>query len=246
MTIKCTSAIVASKLFKSSPRQKAILAALNDPVNVELVTQLDEYIGDEYRDLLNPPEADTEPAATNPVDAPDADAADDAGNGPAPGMNPKVAKFSPNPGLAEKHSGDLAALDAENADKLPDESAEEPEVDSATTVSGKTIMADTSTLSPDLTVHASLPQLAGELKGTLNARTNTAGITRVSVKNDEVWLYYSDDVNLNNVLPAVLDLLTYTNYSYLIFNRLARTENAMVFTLSTNDTLSQDYGKKEA
>lgn len=244
MKISCKSSITASKLFRSSTRQAAILAALEDPINVELVTQLDEYIGDEYKDLLNPAD---EPEV-NPVDDVDTEPTEDNDMPDRPIGN-KVAKFTPNTGgLSEKYEDDLAELDGEAPDMTGESAPEPKDTNSATKVFGRRIAADTATLTPDLNVHAGLIQLAGELKGTLNARSDTAGVTRVSAKNDEVWVYYSDDINLNNVMTAVLDLLNLSGYYYLLFNRLARTDNAIVFTLSTNDTdsdLYTAYGKEK-
>ena len=37
-------------------------------------------------------------------------------------------------------------------------------------------------------------------------------------------------------MTAVIDTLNAANYHYLIFNRLARTDNAIVFTINSNDT----------
>ncbi len=39
-------------------------------------------------------------------------------------------------------------------------------------------------------------------------------------------------------MSTVIELLNAANYQYLIFNRLARTENAIVFTISVNDTMN--------
>lgn len=240
MKITCKSSITASKLFRSSTRKAAILAALEDPINTELVTQLDEYIGDEYKDLLKP----SKTSEAEPIKDPDVDTAEDNNTFDRP-MGNKVAKFTPNdPSLSEKYEDELAGIDGE----VPGMGSEFNDTNSATKLSGKRIAADTATLSPDLNIHASIMQLAGELKGALNIRSDTAGVTRVSAKNDEVWIYYADDINLNNVMGKVLDLLSLSGYNYLLFNRLARTDNAMVFTLNTNDTdsdLYTAYGKEK-
>ena len=78
--------------------------------------------------------------------------------------------------------------------------------------------------------------LVGELKGTLNARSETSGVSRIAIKSEELWIYYNDDVNLNSMMPNVIDVLNAANYYYLVFNRLARTDNAIVFDLTTTDT----------
>ena len=38
------------------------------------------------------------------------------------------------------------------------------------------------------------------------------------------------------MMPNVIDVLNAANYYYLVFNRLARTDNAIVFDLTTTDT----------
>ena len=63
--------------------------------------------------------------------------------------------------------------------------------------------------------------------------------------NDEIK-YYDDKINLNNVMGPVLELLNAASYTYLQFNRLARTDNAIVFQVelmsSTNMLPSNEVG----
>lgn len=72
------------------------------------------------------------------------------------------------------------------------------------------------------------------LKGTLNAVSDTAGVYRIRLDSEkkELWFYYNDNVNLNDIMTPVIELLEASNYYYLTFNRLARTDNAMVFVVS--------------
>lgn len=74
------------------------------------------------------------------------------------------------------------------------------------------------------------------IKGTLNSQQLTCGVTRVAVKNDEVWCYYNYSVNLNEVMVKAIDLVSKAGYSYLEFNRLDRSYNAIVFVIIKNDT----------
>ena len=48
----CRRAILASRMIRSSEQIEQIKAAIDDPVNAELVKQLDSYIGDEYKEIL--------------------------------------------------------------------------------------------------------------------------------------------------------------------------------------------------
>jgi hypothetical protein len=72
------------------------------------------------------------------------------------------------------------------------------------------------------------------LKGTLNARADLAGVSRVAVKEkeQEIWIYYNDNVNLNNIMVEVIEFVKNAGYDVLEFNRLARSDNAIVFSIS--------------
>ena len=52
-------------------------------------------------------------------------------------------------------------------------------------------------------------------------------------------IHYNDSINLNNVMEPVISLLSNAGYSYLQFNRLARTENAIVFMINKSSSESE-------
>lgn len=238
--MSCKSAIMASKIFMSIDydRRKKILAALADPINVELVEQLDEYLDDEYKNL-NTENTDVEPTDLEPdVNVDDTSAE----NNPSPRSSaPAYSK----PSLFEKHKDELTKGDEDwdpdstsgtsDEDDTDTSDTVEP-IENATKINKTKIVAETTTLNPMAIVHNTINNIAFEIKGLLNAKADTAGVVRVNVKNDEVWVYYNDDTNLNNVMTPALESLNAASYAYLIFNRLARTDNAIVFTLSINDT----------
>ena len=236
----CKTVICSSKLFKASSRKNKIKAALDNPINAELIKQLDEYIGDEYKPPKNPKFSKSVDKTVNHDNT-----------STEIDKTSKSESFGNAPKLSEQY-GD--ALDAEGANAFEEthsteanNSEEENDVsinktNAATEVPLPYIQGTATFLDmPFVENCVSLRNLAGELKGTLNARGNTAGVNRVSVKNagtGEVWIYYNDDINLNTVMSPVIELLNAANYQYLIFNRLARTDNAIVFTINSNDTLN--------
>lgn len=233
----CLTAIYSCKLFQASPRQAKIKAAFENTINVELVKQLDEYLADEYRPKKV---VETEPTENS------SDSSDEWGFEDEDSNSSSTPTQHGGPHLSEKY-GD--ALDSEGAAKFEatqvsedstdsDDTEDTTTADSSTSVRKAPISADTIVTAPFVENHVSLAGLAGKVKGTLNARNSTHGVVRASVKNDELWVYYSDDINLNNVMSAVIDLLSAANYQFLIFNRLARTDNAIVFTINSNDTLN--------
>ena len=235
---KSRNAIMASKMFKSSPRQKEILAAMDNPDNIELVQQLDDYLDDEYLTMLNNNKAQySEETSEDIEDTPeDQSYTDDTANAPASrpsrAAGPAPAKFTPNESLMDKHGDELAKEEGEDVPSIePTEDAPEASVKAK----GKAIVADT-IVNPFVDLYANLIGIANEIKGTLNVRQDTAGVNRVQIKNDELWIYYNDDINLNNVMANVIGVLNAANYQYFEFNRLARTDNAMVFTVSLENT----------
>ena len=231
---KSRNAIMASKMFKASPRQKQILAAMDDVINVELVQQLDEYLDDEFLIMKNNAEQEAQFSEEDNFNAPDDGYTDEPTDSPANGptvSRPSPAKFTPNNGdsLMDKHGDELAELE-ENAPELEKSSSEPEDTNSSVKTKGKAIVADT-IVNPFVDLYASLVGIANEIKGTLNVRSDTAGVNRVAIKNDELWIYYNDDVNLNNVMADVINVINAANYKYFEFNRLARTDNAIVFTV---------------
>lgn len=235
ITHSSTRAILASKMFKSSKRQSKILAELKDPANMELITQLDEYLDEEYQ-LLNEPAADTTTEDVVEVEETD-EVIDDS---PAPsGPKGSPAKFTPNESLMDKHGEELEELEngepAEEPAENKSDDKEAPEASIKAKNGSKPITADT-LVNTFVDYFPTLTSLAAEIKGTLNARSETTGVNRAQLKNDELWIYYNDDINLNNIMSNVIGLLAAANYYYLEFNRLARSDNAIVFTISQENT----------
>lgn len=75
-----------------------------------------------------------------------------------------------------------------------------------------------------------------DIMGILNASGDTSGVIRTRCKEDELWVYYSDDVNLNDVMVPAIEMMNRPGYTYLEFNRLARSDNAIVFVILKEDT----------
>ena len=46
-----------------------------------------------------------------------------------------------------------------------------------------------------------------------------------------MWLYYDDETNLNDTIYAVVSLFNSSGYNMIKFNRLARSNNAIVFDI---------------
>ena len=219
--------IFASKMFINSTRQAKICAAMTSPINVELVKQLQEYLDEEYI-----------PAEPVHVDKPEKEAAPTpsthTSSAPASG-GPRGGGNAPAPSLSEKHGDDLAAEENDAANNAPvadiadtSNTETEPTAESATSTTKQSVMSSTC---------FNKTTLVTDIKGMMNVRADTAGATRVSFKGeDEMWIYYADDVNLNNILSQVIETINSAGLTYLEFNRLARSDNAVVFTFNPETT----------
>ena len=78
-------------------------------------------------------------------------------------------------------------------------------------------------------------QAVNEIPGILNLREDTAGVTYAVLKNssnNEIWIYYANDIDINKVLEKVNEVLVNSGYYFLEFNRVSRDENAIVFTIN--------------
>lgn len=217
--------LLSCKMFKNSKRQQKILAAMNS--NMKLVKQISSYVTD---DRFVPVE-EQEPKNDTTSTVPKVSIRDGQGSG---GSN------LPSGGLSNP-KGDLPGMTVtgEPSESETSESTSESETSSESTEPAST--PDTSEgveqstiLSTTTFEHSS--EQTDIIKGTLNAREDTAGVIRVRVKKDpnELWIYYEDKVNLNNTMPAVIEVLNGTAYTYLEFSRLARSDNAIVFDITCN------------
>lgn len=209
--------IYSCKMYKNSKNKDQIVATLQDPTNAELVVQLQSYLDPQYRKKKPTKDNDNISDVQPKVDDNDIDDPDSVHQGTksTPDLSHSAASFS------ENHVNDLSA-DPEyesgvDEPKDPDNVAPDSNNDDVTS----SISASTSVeiLQPD------------SIKGLLNASDDTSGVNRILVKGEELWVYYEDKKNLNNIMGPAIELLNSANYTCLEFNRLARTDNAIVFQI---------------
>lgn len=221
-------AIYASKLYKSSKYKDKIRANIVNPVNTELVKQLSEYLSEEaVEDVI-----DAVPDVDNPNDAQSKDFEKQVSVKHKSISTPKpdtrniknMSNSDPNASLddtTEFEDDEVVDNDAESG--LEDS---ESNVDESSTVTGTPIEAC------DFDIYSRVD----EIKGLLNSRQDTSSVNRILIKDNEFWVYYNDSINLNNVMGPAIELLNAANYYYLEFNRLARSDNAIVFQINLSPT----------
>lgn len=229
----CSKRILASRLIRSSEQMDHIKSAIDDPINAELVKQLDSYIGEEDQELLVEARKrrkeiiDKKKAEDNAPEDRDSENPDtstsEIGNRPmggAPSRTPRAA-------MPDEETPDLPGDFTDNPD------AEEPDVDSSTTAIGTRITGSFDISSPKYA------EIANEIKGYLNANSSTAGVSRIGAKENELWIYFDDSINLNNIMAAVIEYMS-SPYPWLQFNRLARSDNAVVFVVDFINQFEDD------
>jgi len=237
------NAIFASKLYRASKHKDKIKAALANPINTELVTQLKEYLNENDLDTLQEQVDEVEDTISD-----ESALAEDAEESEKEVIRPSTTSSKPAPpkSAPDHHLSEAAAeVDKERDEALNPEkktfevqSAPESAPESESKDVEESVRLDISatpvTASDSIVV---IPAINTSLSvdsiiGALNARDDTKGVCRAIIKDSEIWIHYNDNINLNNVMEPAIALLNAAGYGNLDFNRLARTENAIVFTIS--------------
>ena len=208
------AAIYASKVFQCSKRQTEIRNKIESSGNIELLQQLIGDLDEEFQTVNT-----VAPELNDQKDTKESDSnqTDDSAETNEPTKSPSVGQpvsFTPSSETEEPDDNS----ESEEPDQEPEDKIQEP-VEESTKI--HVIPLD-------------------EIKGTLNHVADTAGVSRIEMKDHELWIFYSDEVNLNNIMTEVIELLNNTGYTYLSFNRLARSNNAIVFEISYNTTMVGD------
>lgn len=235
--------ITACKLYKSSPRKQQILIKASSAIktskalNVQQPWQVDVPANKQDTANAEIEDADTKQQGRDELPVNDkrhATALKSNVHTRKPSSSESSSHSSTDEG-ASKPSTDTNAPDASDDTLNPSSdaaggsstSSSDDNVDSATHVT-----AACGVSLPRIDVTDDMRNEVESIKGTLNSQQLTCGVTRVAVKDDEVWCYYNDSVNLNEVMVEAIDLVSKAGYSYLEFNRLARSDNAIVFVIS--------------
>ena len=197
--------VLSSSLFAVSTKKSKIMAALTNPLNAELIQQSVSDLPDDTLAKLN--ESDNQ--------GPNNDGASPASEGTKSiTSDPKPIKFKVADHAVEK---DTEALENDDSSKDFDTSVETSPVDVTSSVSVDCVVLD-----------------AEVIKSTLNGRDDTCGVVSIALKDSgvsELWIYYDDETNLNDTIYAVVSVFNSCGYNMLKFNRLARSNNAIVFDI---------------
>ena len=192
--------IYTCKLYKAHKNKDAINAAIINPVNTELIKQIEDL------DVIENKE---DPELSF----------DDFQEDPLEGLD--IADVD-NEDLGVDHSKDMDDEiddDVSENDLDDDESSDIDELED--------VVEDEEPISPE------------SIQEFLNDQDSTSGVSRVVEKDSEIWIHYNDKINLNNVMEDVIARLS-KEYPEAEFNRLARTENAIVFVVESDEGADEE------
>ena len=213
-------------MYKTANNKQRILASIQDPINAELVEQLKEYIDIPSADTSE----DSAKVVLQDIKVQDESESRDSEN------TKESNSTTENVGESDTNTEKPEITENDSEQSSTGEESDKP-VEESTKVAGTKVIAQTVLYEPNRCVaYTSIDDVVHELKGALNLKDDTAGVNRVQVKQNELWIYYNDSVNLNSVMNPVLDYLNSASYNYLEFNRLARSDNAIVFEILFIDT----------
>lgn len=231
--------IFSSKLFAVSNRKDAIRAAASNPINQNLMQQLStaldkpyqkvEYLLDEddQAKLKQKQSADTKPEVDEgmEVEQTEEEFTEPKGTSTSPrkssNLHSKFKEAEKNMSEGEQPS---TSEDTSSDDGVDTTTEAATEIDNG-------IVAN----SVDDGGIQDTKSLTDSIKTTLNDNAETKGVSRASIKDDELWVYYEDSINLNKVMANVIETLNSLDYE-LEFNRLARSDNAIVFLVEIEES----------
>lgn len=252
--------IYASKLYRSSARKDKIRSAIENPLNKELVSQLAEDLDKKYQNPTYLDKDGGKPDIKEDTNSQEGEEKDEGKEEILPSKSSGVSHSgggAPKPSLHDsfkKAEGDMKdnsetrgdVLESKPNDTKPETNSKpEAEVKDSIQSENKTpVQASTATGGTEIegtNIYpgvSDLHELVAQVKDTLNMKDDTKGVERTQIKKDdkELWIYYNDEINLNSIMSPVIESLNASGYSYLQFNRLARSDNAIVFEVNPLDT----------
>lgn len=219
--------ILENKMLNASPDKAKILAAMMDPLNMELKQQISDYVvlpGEEDDDAESGKVHKKDPKDGKKVSDNDAEKdPEDKGE-----KRPEPASFEDGKSDDGEEGPDGDNDKKDEKGKKDGDSEDEKEVDSSSKPTQSAVMASSVTVDEVATA-------VNEIPGMLNLRDGTKGVTHAVLKggsDNEVWVYFDSDTDINKVLEAVNSAVTASGYYFLAFNRVSRDDNAIVYSIN--------------
>ena len=222
--------IFSSKLFAVSSRKAEIRAAASNPINQNLMQQLSTALDKSYQKaeyLLD--EEDQEKLRQEQTESaePEVEETEESEVTEETGAEPK--EHSAPPAKPSNLHSRFKEAEKNMSEDEPSEPAEGAPTDTGSVDTKMEAATDIDNGIEDNGIQDT-KSIADSVKAALNDNTETAGVSRTAVKDDEIWVYYEDSINLNKVMASAIETLNTLGY-WLEFNRLARSDNAIVFLI---------------
>ena len=226
--------IYASKLYRASKRKDKINAALVNSANAGLIQQLSEDLDKEYQQM-NIQNQKAKEAKNDAENAQAQGAEETHENGVPKSLSSGLSggSFNPATDLVSYPEGEEGEMPEGEEGEMPEgEATPDEEAPADTEIEEATQVDVNEVTDPNESILSQIEENEETLKEGLNSNKSTAGVSRISLKakDNEEWIYYNDDVNLNNVMIDVIDYVSKI-CKELEFNRLARSDNAIVFEI---------------
>lgn len=234
------SLIMSSELFKSSKNKSKILSTISNPINKELVKQLESYV--KVSDLTeddNSEDSKLDDSALFNSSSDETNAYNTSSEGTQNSEQTntsKPASFVLNDSSDKSEANDSEGTGSESSDaddNAKDESSDDDSNDVNESIStNKTQIKSSTYVTADIVARA-----VNELPGALNLSDDTKGVDYAAFKTNannanEVWIYYDSEVDVSKILNNVVTYLLSSGYYYLQFNRVSRDDNALVFVVN--------------
>lgn len=201
--------ILSSHIIRSDIHKSSIISALNNPINQELVKQLNEYVDwDEIKELQD---KDHTKQNNNDEDKVNEDNLNEE--------NTSHTDDKPN-----KHVSKREDKPSHSINKHDDIKDEEDKIDEGDEDDNSKNEDEDNNIESSINIQESI---ISSLKEKLNASEICKGVSLVSCKGKEIWVRYDDNINLNDIMYDAIKCVT--DISPLTFNRLARFDNSIVF-----------------
>lgn len=215
--------IYGCKMFRSSSRKNHIKANIANPINVELVQQIQDLTDDseDTVEKVNPSENKSERKILK-----------------GPSSSPSGGSYS----TSLSHSSEPSEDDIFIPDETDNNSNKDENFDDSDSLDTSDESVDEDTSDENVESSEAITAVVedeldiNQLKSILNESSSlTYGVSRISERNNEVWVYYNDDVNLNPMLSDIIYTVESSKFKNLEFNRIARSDNAVVFVKVDKD-----------
>ena len=220
--------IFSSKLFAVSSRKAEIRAAASNPINQNLMQQLSTALDKSYQKaeyLLDEEDQEKLRQAQTESAEPEVEETEETEVTEETGAEPK--EHSAPPAKPSNLHSKFKEAEKSMSEDEPSEPAEGVPTDTGSVDTKMEAATDIDNGIEDNGIQDT-KSIADSVKAALNDNTETAGVSRTAVKDDELWVYYEDSINLNKVMASAIETLNTLGYG-LEFNRLARSDNAIVF-----------------